>query len=64
LIRSQYIRPLACLLAVVILLGTGCAYFNMFYNAQAAYREGMKLKDQNQKSLKGNVTISRTGGAA
>jgi outer membrane protein OmpA-like peptidoglycan-associated protein/TolA-binding protein len=50
LIRSRHIRPLACLLAAVVLLGAGCAYFNMFYNAQAAYREGMKLKDQNQTS--------------
>ena len=50
MIRSRHIRPLACLLAAVVLLGAGCAYFNMFYNAQAAYRDGMKLKDQNQTS--------------
>ena len=48
MIRSQHIRPFACLLAAFVLLGAGCAYFNMYYNAQAAYREGMKLKDQNQ----------------
>jgi len=48
--RSRHIRPLACLLAATILFGAGCAYFNTFYNAQAAYREGMKLKDQNQNS--------------
>ena len=48
--RSRHIRLFACLLAAIVLLGAGCAYFNMFYNAQAAYREGMKLKDQNQDS--------------
>ena len=48
MIRSLYIRPCVCLLAAVVLLGAGCAYYNTFYNAQAAYREGMKLKDQNQ----------------
>ena len=50
MIRSRHIRPLAGLLAAAILLGAGCAYFNMFYNAQAAYREGLKLKEQNQNS--------------
>ena len=48
MIRSRHIRPFACLLAAIVLLGAGCAYYNMFYNAQAAYREGMKLKEQNQ----------------
>ncbi len=48
--RSRHIRPLACLLAAIVLLGAGCAYFNTFYNAKAAYREGMKLKEQNQSS--------------
>jgi TolA-binding protein/outer membrane protein OmpA-like peptidoglycan-associated protein len=50
LIRSRHIRPLACLLAAIVLLGAGCAYFNTFYNAKAAYREGMKLKEQNQNA--------------
>jgi len=50
LIRSRYIRPLVCLLAAIVLLGAGCAYFNTFYNAQAAYREGMKLKEKNQNT--------------
>lgn len=50
MIRSRYIRPLACLLAAIVLFGAGCAYFNTFYNAQAAYREGMKLKEQNQNT--------------
>ncbi len=50
MIRSPHIRPFACLLAAVVLLGAGCAYFNMYYNAQASYREAMKLKDQNQNS--------------
>jgi outer membrane protein OmpA-like peptidoglycan-associated protein/TolA-binding protein len=50
LIRSLYIRPCVCLLAAVVLLGAGCAYYNTFYNAQAAYREGVKLKEQNQNS--------------
>jgi len=50
LIRSRHIRSLACLLAAVVLLGAGCAYYNTFYNAQAAYREGVKLRDQNQNS--------------
>jgi peptidoglycan-associated lipoprotein len=50
LIRSRHIRPLACLLAAIVLLGAGCAYYNMFYNAEAAYRDGMKLKGQNQNS--------------
>ena len=50
MIPSRYIRPLACLLAAIVLLGTGCAYFNMFYNAKAAYRDGVKLKEQNQSS--------------
>jgi len=50
LIRSRHIRPLTCLLAAIALLGAGCAYFNTFYNAQAAYREGMKLKGQNQNA--------------
>ncbi len=48
--RSRHIRPFACLLAAIVLFGAGCAYFNTFYNAQAAYREGMKLKEQNQNS--------------
>lgn len=47
MIRSRHIRPLAWL-GVVVLLGAGCAYFNTFYNAQASYREAMKLKDQGQ----------------
>ena len=38
------------MLAAIVLLGAGCAYFNTFYNAKAAYREGMKLKEQNQNS--------------
>ena len=50
MIRSRHIRTLACLIAAIVLLGAGCAYFNMFYNAQAAYREGMRLKEQNQNS--------------
>jgi outer membrane protein OmpA-like peptidoglycan-associated protein/TolA-binding protein len=50
LIRSRHIRPLACLLAAIVLLGAGCAYYNMFYNAEVSYREGMKLKEQNQNS--------------
>jgi len=50
LIRSRHIRPLACLLAAIVLLGAGCAYFNMFYNAKAAYRDGVRLKDQNQNT--------------
>lgn len=50
MIRSRHIRPLACLLAAIVLLGAGCAYFNTFYNAKAAYREGMKLKEQNQNA--------------
>ena len=50
MIRSRHIRPLACLVAAIVLLGAGCAYFNTFYNAQAAYREGLKLKEQNQSS--------------
>ena len=48
MIRSQHIRPIACLFVVAVLLGAGCAYYNTFYNAEAAYREGMKLKGQNQ----------------
>jgi len=32
----------------VVLLGAGCAYFNTYYNAQASYREAMRLKDQGQ----------------
>ncbi len=47
MIRSHHIRPPAYLFAVV-LLGAGCAYFNTFYNAQAAYREAMRLKEQGQ----------------
>ncbi len=50
MIRSRYIRPLVCLLAAIVLLEAGCAYFNTFYNAQAAYREGMKLKEKNQNT--------------
>jgi outer membrane protein OmpA-like peptidoglycan-associated protein/TolA-binding protein len=50
LIRSQHIRSFACLLAAFVLFGTGCAYYNMFYNAKAAYRDGVKLKEQNQNS--------------
>jgi outer membrane protein OmpA-like peptidoglycan-associated protein/TolA-binding protein len=50
LIRSRHIRPFACLLAASVLLGAGCAYFNMFYNAKASYRDGLKLKEQNQNT--------------
>lgn len=47
---SRHIRPLACLLAAIVLLGAGCAYYNTFYNAKNFYREGLKLKEQNQHS--------------
>jgi len=33
-----------------MLLGAGCAYYNTFYNAKASYREGLKLKEQNQNT--------------
>lgn len=33
---------------VVVLLVTGCAYFNTFYNARTYYRDGTKLMDANQ----------------
>jgi TolA-binding protein/outer membrane protein OmpA-like peptidoglycan-associated protein len=33
-----------------MLLGAGCAYYNTFYNAKSFYREGLKLKEQNQHS--------------
>jgi outer membrane protein OmpA-like peptidoglycan-associated protein/TolA-binding protein len=49
--RSQstlLVVPGLCVL--VVLLGSGCAYFNTFYNAKAAYREGLKLKEQNQQA--------------
>jgi len=50
LTRSRHIRPLACALAAIVLLGAGCAYYNTFYNAKNFYREGLKLKEQNQHS--------------
>ncbi len=43
-------RLFVCLLAAVVLLGGGCAFYNTFYNAKAAYREGLKLKEQNQNT--------------
>jgi TolA-binding protein len=43
-------RLFACLLAAVVLLGGGCAYYNTFYNARASYREGLNLKAQNQNT--------------
>ncbi|MCX6843026.1 MAG: tetratricopeptide repeat protein [candidate division WOR-3 bacterium] len=43
-------RPFVVLLAAVVLLGAGCAYYNTFYNARSSYRDGLKLKDQNQKT--------------
>ncbi|MBN2537829.1 tetratricopeptide repeat protein [candidate division WOR-3 bacterium] len=38
------------LLPLVVLLATGCAYFNTFYNARNYYRDGLKLKEQQQVS--------------
>lgn len=38
------------LLPLVVLLATGCAYFNTYYNARNYYREGLKLKEQQQVS--------------
>jgi outer membrane protein OmpA-like peptidoglycan-associated protein/TolA-binding protein len=43
-------RLFAGLLAAVVLLGAGCAYYNTFYNARASYREGLGLKAQNQNT--------------
>jgi len=43
-------RPFVVLLAAVVLLGAGCAYYNTFYNARSSYRDGLKLKDQDQKT--------------
>ena len=50
MIRSRHIRPLTYLLVAAVLLIAGCAYFNTFYNARAAYREGVKLNDQGQNT--------------
>lgn len=41
-------RLRAGLAAAVLLLAAGCAYYNTFYNAKAAYRAGLHLKEQNQ----------------
>lgn len=42
-------RLLAWLLLAAAVSGSGCAYFNTFYNAQAYYRDGVRLKEQNQQ---------------
>ena len=50
-LRGGLLRRLAgVLLVAVVLFGGGCAYFNTFYNAKASFREGMKLKEQNQNT--------------
>jgi hypothetical protein len=50
-LRGSLLRRLAgVLLVAVVLLGGGCAFYNTFYNAKASYREGMKLKEQNQNT--------------
>ncbi len=43
----RIIRSLALVPAVLFLVA-GCAYFNTFYNAQGLYKEGLRLKEQNQ----------------
>ncbi|MEO0085338.1 MAG: tetratricopeptide repeat protein [candidate division WOR-3 bacterium] len=42
-------RLQSLLMVAVVTLGSGCAYFNTFYNAQTYYREGVRLKEQNQQ---------------
>ncbi len=42
-------RIAARILLPALLLATGCAYFNTFYNAEKNFKEGLRLKDQNQQ---------------
>jgi peptidoglycan-associated lipoprotein len=39
---------LPALMLPAVLLVTGCAYFNTYYNAQSYYNDGMRLKEQKQ----------------
>lgn len=51
--RVQLIRPprtaARALLTALLVLTAGCAYFNTFYNAEKSFKEGLRLKDQNQQ---------------
>ncbi|MFO7650470.1 MAG: tetratricopeptide repeat protein [bacterium] len=37
------------LLPALLVLTAGCAYFNTFYNAEKSFKEGLRLKGQNQQ---------------
>ena len=41
-------RPGPKLALAALVLFTGCAYFNTFYNAQSYYKDGLALKEQRQ----------------
>src|SRR5688572_4453423 len=54
--RSIRRRPFGDGIAILLLTaalssGTGCVYLNTFYNAEQAYEEGMRLREQGGDSL-------------
>lgn len=48
-ILRSFPQLLPRLLSVAVLLSSGCAYFNTFYNARQAYQQGVTFKEQGQQ---------------
>lgn len=44
--KGRFLSPLAALIAAAALLPTGCAYYNVLYNANLKYKEAQTIKTQ------------------